>query len=38
MGLAARVERPTLRWVPSSEGFLLVRAVWREKIAWWLGA
>ena len=38
MGLAARVERPTLRWVPSSEGFLLVRAVWREKLAWWLGA
>ena len=38
MGLAARVERPTLRWVPSSEGFLLVRAVWREKIGWWLGA
>ena len=38
MGLASRIERPTLRWVPSSEGFLLVRAVLREKIAWWLGA
>ncbi len=38
MGLSPRVERPTLRWVPSSEGFLLVRAVLREKIGWWLGA
>lgn len=38
MGLAQRIERPTLRWVPSSEGFLLVRAVLREKIGWWLGA
>jgi len=38
MGLAARVERPTLRWMPSSDGFLLVRAVLREKIGWWLGA
>ena len=38
MGLAPRVERPTLRWVPSAEGFLLVRAVLREKIGWWLGA
>jgi uncharacterized SAM-binding protein YcdF (DUF218 family) len=38
MGLAARVERPALRWMPSSEGHLLVRAVLREKIGWWLGA
>jgi uncharacterized SAM-binding protein YcdF (DUF218 family) len=38
MGLAPRVERPTLRWIPSSEGFLLVRAVLREQIGWWLGA
>ena len=38
MGLASRIERPTLRWVPSSEGFLLVRVVLREKIGWWLGA
>ncbi len=38
MGLATRIERPTLRWVPSSEGFLLVRAVLREEVGWWLGA
>jgi uncharacterized SAM-binding protein YcdF (DUF218 family) len=38
MGLSPRVERPSLRWMPSSEGFLLVRAVLREKIAWWFGA
>lgn len=38
MGMASRIESPTLRWVPSSEGFLLVRAVLREKIGWWLGA
>lgn len=38
MGLARRIERPTLRWIPSSEGFMLVRAVLREKIGWWLGA
>jgi len=38
MGLASRIERPTLRWVPSAEGFLLVRAVLREKVGWWLGA
>ena len=38
MGLAQRVERPVLRWMPSSEGFLLVRAVVREQIGWWLGA
>jgi len=38
MGLAQRVERPVLRWIPSSEGFLLVRAVLREKVGWWLGA
>lgn len=38
MGLAQRVERPTLRWMPSSEGTQLVRAVLREKIGWWLGA
>ena len=38
MGLAHRIERPALRWVPSTEGFLLVRAVLREKIGWWLGA
>ena len=38
MGLATRVERPSLRWVPSAEGLLLVRAVVSEKIGWWLGA
>ncbi len=38
MGLAHRIERPALRWVPSTEGFLLVRAVLREKVGWWLGA
>jgi len=38
MGLAERIERPSLRWIPSGEGFMLVRAVLREKIGWWLGA
>jgi uncharacterized SAM-binding protein YcdF (DUF218 family) len=38
MGLAPRVERPVLRWMPSPEGFQLVRAVCREKLGWWLGA
>jgi uncharacterized SAM-binding protein YcdF (DUF218 family) len=38
MGLAQRIERPALRWIPSSEGFMLVRAVLKEKIGWWLGA
>ncbi|MES2960205.1 MAG: YdcF family protein [Pseudomonadota bacterium] len=38
MGLASRVERPSLRWVPSAEGVFLVRAVVSEKMGWWLGA
>lgn len=38
MGLAPLIERPTLRWVPSWEGFFLVRTVMREKVGWWLGA
>lgn len=38
MGLAAPVERSLLRWLPSSEGFQLVRSVLREKLAWYLGA
>lgn len=38
MGLARRIERPTLRWMPSAEGFTLVRAVIREKVGLWLGA
>lgn len=33
MGLAPRIERPVLRWLPSSEGFTLTRQVLRE----WLG-
>ena len=37
MGLGMRVERPILRWMPSSAGFRLVRNVLREKIGWWLG-
>jgi len=38
MGLATQIERSSLRWIPSYEGFRLVRAVLREKIGWWLGA
>lgn len=38
MGLAAPVERPLLRWLPSSEGFQLVRSVLREKFGWYSGA
>jgi uncharacterized SAM-binding protein YcdF (DUF218 family) len=38
MGLAPVVERPVLRWVPSSEGAQLVRAVMREKIGWAAGS
>lgn len=38
MGLSPRVERPVLRWMPSSEGQSLVRSVLREKLALWLGA
>lgn len=38
LGLAPRVEHPLLRWMPSSEGFQLVRVVVREQLAWWLGA
>jgi uncharacterized SAM-binding protein YcdF (DUF218 family) len=38
MGLAPRIERAPLRWIPSSEGFQLVRAVLREKLGWWFGA
>jgi uncharacterized SAM-binding protein YcdF (DUF218 family) len=38
MGLGQAVERPALRWIPSSEGAQLVRAVLREKFGWWLGA
>jgi uncharacterized SAM-binding protein YcdF (DUF218 family) len=38
MGLAPGVERPALRWIPSSEGAQLVRAVLREKIGWAAGS
>jgi uncharacterized SAM-binding protein YcdF (DUF218 family) len=38
MGLAPPVERPVLRWIPSSEGAQLVRAVLREKIGWAAGS
>lgn len=38
MGLAQRVDSPVLRWMPTTEGFMLVRNVLREKIGFWLGA
>lgn len=38
MGLAQQVERPALRWMPSAEGTMLMRAVVREKFGWWFGA
>jgi uncharacterized SAM-binding protein YcdF (DUF218 family) len=38
MGLGQRVERPALRWMPSSEGFMSVRAVLRERFGLWFGA
>jgi uncharacterized SAM-binding protein YcdF (DUF218 family) len=38
MGLGQSVERTALRWIPSSEGTQLVRAVLREKFALLLGA
>jgi uncharacterized SAM-binding protein YcdF (DUF218 family) len=38
MGLAQQVERPALRWMPSSEGYALMRSVVREKFGWWFGA
>jgi uncharacterized SAM-binding protein YcdF (DUF218 family) len=38
MGLAPPIERSSLRWVPSSEGSQLVRAVLREKLATLFGA
>jgi uncharacterized SAM-binding protein YcdF (DUF218 family) len=38
MGLAAGVERASLRWIPSSEGTRLVRSVLREKLGWLVGS
>jgi uncharacterized SAM-binding protein YcdF (DUF218 family) len=38
VGLAPRVELPLLRWLPSSEGFTLMRQVVRERIGLLMGA
>ena len=38
IGLAQRVEQPWLRWLPSSEGFTLMRQVVRERIGLMMGA
>lgn len=38
MGLSIRSERPTLRWLPSTDGFMLVRAVLHERLGLLLGA
>jgi uncharacterized SAM-binding protein YcdF (DUF218 family) len=38
MGMADPIERPALRWIPSADGVQIVRAVLREKFAWWLDA
>lgn len=38
MGLAPRVERPLLRWLPSGEGTMHTRQVLREWLGWWMGA
>ena len=38
IGLAPRVEQPLLRWLPSSEGFTLLRQVVRERIGLLMGA
>lgn len=38
MGLAPRAMRPALRWMPSGEGYALVRHVLREQLGLWLGA
>ncbi|NML14357.1 YdcF family protein [Azohydromonas caseinilytica] len=38
VGLAPRVEQPLLRWLPSSEGFTLLRQVVRERIGLLMGA
>jgi uncharacterized SAM-binding protein YcdF (DUF218 family) len=38
MGLAPRVERPVLRWLPSGEGTMHTRQVLREWLGWWMGA
>ena len=38
MGLAPRVERPMLRWLPSGEGTMHTRQVLREWLGRWMGA
>jgi uncharacterized SAM-binding protein YcdF (DUF218 family) len=38
MGMAPRVERPVLRWLPSGEGSLHTRQVLREWLGRWMGA
>ncbi|WP_157269947.1 YdcF family protein [Azohydromonas aeria] len=38
VGLAPRVEQPLLRWLPSSEGFTLLRQVLRERIGLLMGS
>lgn len=35
---APRIEQPLLRWLPSTEGFRLLREVLRERIGLWMGA
>jgi len=38
MGLAPRIDRPSLRWLPSAEGFMLVRQSLREAAGLLMGA
>lgn len=38
IGLAPRIEQPLLRWLPSSEGFTLMRQAVRERIGLLMGA
>lgn len=38
MGLAPRIDRPSLRWLPSGEGFMLVRQSLREAAGLLAGA
>jgi len=38
MGLAPRVERPALRWMPTTEGFTQVRRVLQESLGLLVGA
>ena len=38
MGLASSTSRPALRWMPSNEGFMLVRIALRERLGRAMGA